>query len=67
MSLPSCLCTPRLQLRQWRTEDRAHFATMNTDAQVMEFFSNRLTQEQSNALAERLATTSMSTVVDFGQ
>lgn len=55
MSVSSCLDTPRLQLRQWRTDDRAPFAAMNADAQVMEFFPQLLTQEQSNALAKRLA------------
>lgn len=55
MSFSSCLDTPRLQLRQWRADDRAPFAAMNADARVMEFFPNLLTSEQSDALAVWLA------------
>ena len=32
--------TRRLRLRQWRDADRAPFAAMNADAEVMEFFAS---------------------------
>lgn len=45
--------TERLQLRQWRPEDRAPFATLNADAQVMEFFPSTLDKATSDAMADR--------------
>jgi RimJ/RimL family protein N-acetyltransferase/uncharacterized protein (DUF1330 family) len=45
--------TPRLQLRQWRSSDRAPFAELNRDPRVMEFFPSPLTREQSDAMADR--------------
>lgn len=45
--------TPRLQLRQWHDSDLAPFAALNADAQVMEFFPERLSRAQSDAMAER--------------
>jgi RimJ/RimL family protein N-acetyltransferase len=47
------LTTQRLRLRQWRAADRDPFAAMNADPVVMEFFPNRLTREQSDALVDR--------------
>jgi RimJ/RimL family protein N-acetyltransferase len=44
----------RVLLRRWRDEDLAPFATMNDDFRVMEFFPNRLSHEDSDALAERI-------------
>ncbi len=46
--------TPRLRLRQWRTEDRAPFAALNADREVMEFFPTPLDRAASDALACRL-------------
>ena len=40
-------------LRQWRAEDRAPFARMGQDPQVMEFLPPLLTREESDAAADR--------------
>jgi RimJ/RimL family protein N-acetyltransferase len=45
--------TQRLLLRQWRAEDRAPFARMGQDPEVMEFFPSLLTREESDAGADR--------------
>ena len=50
------LSTPCLLLRRWRHEDRLPFAHLNADPRVMEFFASPLTQEESNALADRIET-----------
>lgn len=50
------LTTPRLKLRAWRDEDLPAFAALNADPEVMEFFPNTLTTEDSNALAGRIRT-----------
>lgn len=41
--------TPRLRLRQWRDSDRAPFAAMNADPQVMEYFPSLQTRATSDA------------------
>jgi len=41
--------TARLRLRQWRESDRAPFAAMNADAEVMEFFASLQSREASDA------------------
>jgi RimJ/RimL family protein N-acetyltransferase len=41
--------TERLRLRDWVDEDAEPFAAINVDPRVMEFFSKRLTREQSDA------------------
>ncbi|MET3495519.1 GNAT family N-acetyltransferase [Variovorax boronicumulans] len=46
--------TPRLRLRQWRESDRAPFAAMAADPQVMEFLLPLPTRADSDALIERL-------------
>jgi len=46
--------TPRLKLRQWRAEDRADFAIMNADPQVMRYFTKTLTATESHQLAQRI-------------
>lgn len=48
------LATPRLRLRPWTDADRAPFAALNDDAQVMEHFPARLTRAQSDAMADRI-------------
>ncbi len=48
------LRTDRLVLRAWRPQDRAPFAAMNADPQVMELFVAAMTGAQSNALLERI-------------
>lgn len=52
---PKELHTPRLLLRQWRKSDLPYFAKMNSNPRVMEYFPNLLTEEESNALAEKLS------------
>jgi RimJ/RimL family protein N-acetyltransferase len=48
--------TPRLILREWREADRKHFARINADPRVMEFFPARLTRAQSDALVAKIQT-----------
>lgn len=48
------LRTPRLLLRRWRGEDRAPFAALNADPEVMEHFPAPLTRAQSDALVDRI-------------
>jgi len=48
------LNTERLLLRQWKQEDFAPFAELNSDSDVMEYFPSTLSPEQSDDLA-RLA------------
>jgi RimJ/RimL family protein N-acetyltransferase len=50
------LRTERLILRHWRAEDREPFAALNDDPEVMAHFPSRLTRDQSNAMADRIAT-----------
>lgn len=45
--------TERLRLRQWQPSDRAAFAALNADPQVMAFFASPLTRVASDALADR--------------
>jgi RimJ/RimL family protein N-acetyltransferase len=47
------LATPRLLLRPWQDNDRAPFAAMNADPEVMRHFPALLTQEESDAAADR--------------
>ncbi len=53
MSIPS-LETERLRLRRWKPDDRASFAAMNADAEVMEFFHAPLTSAESDAFVDRI-------------
>ena len=46
--------TDRLKLRQWRSSDYPMFAAMSADLQVMEFFPNPLTSDESDALASKI-------------
>jgi len=48
------LRTPRLHLRRWRVGDRAPFAELNADAEVMRHFPGILSREQSDASADRI-------------
>ena len=47
--------TPRLLLRQWREDDLAPFAALNTDPEVMRFFEEPLSHERSDAWARAIA------------
>ncbi len=51
--MTECLTTERLLLRRWREEDRVPFRAMNADPRVMEFMPGLLTEEASDALADR--------------
>lgn len=46
--------TERLWLRRWRAEDRAPFAGLNADPEVMEFFPAPMSSAASDALADRI-------------
>ena len=48
--------TERLVLRGWRDEDRATFAALNADPEVMEHFMDVLDRATSDAEAEVMAT-----------
>lgn len=46
--------TSRLLLRRWRDEDRAPFAAMNSDLEVMHHFPRPLRREKSAAMVDRI-------------
>lgn len=46
--------TERLKLRQWRQEDWPLFANLNADLEVMQFYPNVLSTEQSNTMAQKM-------------
>jgi len=48
------LLTPRLTLRGWRPDDRAPFAALNADPEVMRHFPASLTRAESDAAADRI-------------
>lgn len=48
------LRTERLLVRRWRPEDRAPFAELNADPEVMEHFPSVLTRQESDALLDRI-------------
>lgn len=48
------LHTARLILRPWKEEDKALFADLNADAEVMAHFPAVMTREESDALAQRI-------------
>ncbi|PIS03195.1 MAG: GNAT family N-acetyltransferase [Chlamydiae bacterium CG10_big_fil_rev_8_21_14_0_10_42_34] len=48
------LQTKRLILRPWKSSDLESFAVMNADPKVMQFYSNPLFREESDALAHRI-------------
>jgi ribosomal-protein-alanine N-acetyltransferase len=47
------MVTPRLTLREWRDEDRAPFAEMNADPEVMEYFRAPLNRGESDVVVDR--------------
>lgn len=53
MTLP--LETPRLRLRPWEERDRAPFAAMGQDPEVMRHFPALLTRAESDAAVDRLS------------
>jgi RimJ/RimL family protein N-acetyltransferase len=48
------LRTPRLVLRRWTDDDRAPFAELNADHEVMQFFPAPLDRVASDALVDRI-------------
>ncbi|MEU6710627.1 GNAT family N-acetyltransferase [Nonomuraea sp. NPDC046802] len=46
--------TKRLIMRRWLDADRAPFASMNADPEVMEHFPSLLSREQSDAMVDRI-------------
>jgi RimJ/RimL family protein N-acetyltransferase len=50
----TALRTMRLVLRRWRESDRAPFAAMNTDPEVMEHFPAMLTRADSDTMIDRI-------------
>lgn len=46
--------TERLILRPWKESDLVPFARMNADPQVMKYFPNVLSKEESDAFAEKI-------------
>lgn len=46
--------TERLILRPWREADKAAFAALNGDSEVMRHFPKPMTREESDALADRI-------------
>lgn len=48
------IVTPRLLLRRWREADRAPFAAMNADPEVMRYFPATLDRAASDALVDRV-------------
>ena len=53
---PVQLQTERLLLRQWRLRDYSVFAEMNADPEVMRFFPNLLSSQESDEMADRIQT-----------
>ncbi|HYF45805.1 MAG TPA: GNAT family N-acetyltransferase [Acidimicrobiales bacterium] len=51
---PSELRTDRLLLRRWRDADRAPFAEMNADPEVMEHFVRPLGRDESDDMVDRI-------------
>lgn len=48
------LITERLLLRRWRDSDRAPFAQLNADVEVMRHFPAPLTRDASDAMVDRI-------------
>ncbi|MCK4709960.1 MAG: GNAT family N-acetyltransferase, partial [Gammaproteobacteria bacterium] len=46
--------TDRLRLRQWKETDYALFADLNADPEVMKYFPNALSKEDSDCFAIKL-------------
>lgn len=47
------IVSPRLLLRAWQLQDRAAFAAMNANVEVMRYFPALMTVDESDAAAER--------------
>ena len=53
MSKSIQLETERLKLRQWKNSDLPAFSEMNADPIVMKYFPNTLSEDESNAIANK--------------
>lgn len=51
---PEALQTPRIRQRQWTEADRAPFAALNADPEVMAHFPGVLTRAESDAMVDRI-------------
>lgn len=49
------LTTERLSMREWRDSDRAPYAALNADLDVMRHFPSTLTSQQSDEMVDRMA------------
>ena len=54
MSTTDRLPTDRLVLRRWIDDDRAPFAELNADPEVMRYFPQTMTRDQSDAMVDRI-------------
>ncbi len=54
MNLSAELRTDRLVLRRWLPEDRPGLARLNADPRVVEFLPGALSQDESDALVDRI-------------
>lgn len=52
--MPDSFRTKRLTLRRWTDDDRAPFAEMNADPEVMRYFPNVMTKQESDAMVDRI-------------
>lgn len=54
MTMTDRLVTERLVLRQWADDDRSPFAEMNADPEVMRYFPNVMSKQESDAMVDRI-------------
>jgi ribosomal-protein-alanine N-acetyltransferase len=52
--MPDSFKTQRLILRRWTDDDRAPFAELNADPEVMRYFPNVMTKQESDAMVDRI-------------
>ena len=46
--------TPRLKLRDWSSKDLEHFVKMNADQEVMKYFANTLSKEETHQFYQNI-------------
>jgi len=56
-AIPEWIRAERLTLRRWTDADRAPFAALNADPEVMEFFPSTLDRAASDAFVDRIEAT----------
>ena len=52
--MPDSFKTQRLTLRRWTDDDRAPFAELNADPEVMRYFPNVMNMQESDAAVNRI-------------